>query len=314
VLRSERIVLATGSEPSIPAIPGLAESGYSTNRDATTIKEVPGSAIVLGGGPVGIELAQMLQRFGAEVHLIESSARLLDREEPAVGELVADALQQDGIDVRVGLELDSVSARDGRRLARLSGGAIEADVLIVATGRTPRVEELGLERVGLDPGDRGIEVDEQCRAGEGIWAVGDVTGVMPFTHVAKYQAQIAVADIAGETARADYTAVPRVVFSDPGVAAVGMTEAQARAAGIDGSPPASGWGRRSPARGRMRPSRAASWRWSLIESAKCWSVRGRWRRWPASGSTAPSWRSRPRFRSQCCGTPSPSSPPTRRDM
>ncbi len=226
-------MLATGSEPSIPAIPGLEETGYWTNREATTIKDVPGSAIVLGGGPVGIELAQLLGRFGTEVHLFESSDRLLAREEVRVSELIAGGLRADGIDVRLGTELDSVGLRGGRRIAHLSGETVEADVLIVATGRAPRVKELALERVGLEPGDRGIEIDERCRAGEGIWAVGDVTGVMPFTHVAKYQAQIAVADIAGETARADYTAVPRVVFCDPEVAAVGMTEEQARGAGID---------------------------------------------------------------------------------
>ncbi len=233
ILRSDRIVLATGSEPSIPAIPGLGETGYWTNREVTTIKDVPGSAIVLGGGPVGVELAQLLGRFGSEVHLFESSDRLLVREEARVSELIAGALREDGIDVHVGTELDSVSERDGRRIAHLSGDALEADVLIVATGRVPRVKELALGRVGLEPGDRGIEVDERCRAGEGIWAIGDVTGVAPFTHVAKYQAQIAVADIAGETARADYSAVPRVVFSDPEVAAVGMTEEQARGAGIE---------------------------------------------------------------------------------
>jgi pyruvate/2-oxoglutarate dehydrogenase complex dihydrolipoamide dehydrogenase (E3) component len=233
ILRSERIVLATGSEPSIPAVPGLQESGYWTNREATNIKEVPESAIVLGGGPVGVELAQMLRRFGAEVHLIEPRDRLLAREEQRVSELVADALGEDGIDVRVGIEAESVSTRDGRRVVGIAGGAVEGEVLIVAAGRAPRVKELALERVGLEPTDRGIEIDERCRAGEGIWAVGDVTGVMPFTHVAKYQAQIAVADIAGETTRADYTAVPRVVFSDPEVAAVGMTEEQAREGGID---------------------------------------------------------------------------------
>lgn len=233
VLRSERIVLATGSDPQIPPISGLSQAGYWTNREAATMKQVPAGVIVLGGGPVGVELAQLLRRLGAQVDLIELADRLIEREEPRVGELVAEALRGEGVAVHLGVELASVSVRDGRRVASLPDEELEADVLLVATGRTPRVEELSLERVGVEPGERGIEVDERCRAGEGIWAVGDVTGVMPFTHVAKYQAQIAVADIAGENPRADYSAVPRVVFCDPEVAAVGMTGEQALAAGID---------------------------------------------------------------------------------
>ncbi len=232
VLRSERIVIATGSEPKIPSIPGIGEAGYWTNREATTFKEVPRSAIVLGGGPVGVELAQMLRRFGARVHLLEGSDRLIEREDPRVSRALARALRADGIDVRLGAHLVWTGERDGRKLAYLEKEAFDGQVLIVATGRAPRVRDLGLDRVGLEPSERGIEIDERCRAGEGIWAVGDVTGVMPFTHVAKYQAQIAVGDIAGESVRADYTAIPRVVFSDPEVAAVGMTEEQAREAGI----------------------------------------------------------------------------------
>jgi pyruvate/2-oxoglutarate dehydrogenase complex dihydrolipoamide dehydrogenase (E3) component len=233
VLRSERIVIATGSEPRIPEIRGLEQTGYWTNREATTLREVPESAIVLGGGPVGLEIGQLLRRFGADVHLLSIHDRLLAREDPRVSELLADALREEGIDVRLGVEPRSVSRGDGHRVAHLADDSIEAQELIVATGRTPRVEGLGLGRVGIEPGENGIEVDERCRAGEGIWAVGDVTGVAPFTHVAKYQAQIAVADITGESARADYTAVPRVVFTDPEVAAVGLTEAQGRDAGIE---------------------------------------------------------------------------------
>lgn len=232
VLRSERIVIATGSEPKIPSIPGLDTAGYWTNREATTFKEPPRSAIVLGGGPVGVELAQMLRRLGARVHLLEVSERLLEREDPAVSRALHRALRADGIDVRLGVQLVWSGERDERKLVYTPTEAFSAEAVIVATGRAPRVAGLGLERVGIEPGERGIEVDERCRAGEGIWAVGDVTGVMPFTHVAKYQAQITVGDIAGESVRADYSAIPRVVFSDPEVAAVGMTEAQARSAGI----------------------------------------------------------------------------------
>jgi pyruvate/2-oxoglutarate dehydrogenase complex dihydrolipoamide dehydrogenase (E3) component len=233
ILRGDRIVIASGSEPLIPPIDGLREAGYWTNREATTFEQPPESAIVLGGGPVGIELSQMLRRFGADVHLLEAADRLLAREDERVSELLIEALRADGIDVHVGAEVSSVSAGEGGRTAHFAGGQVSARELIVAVGRAPRVQALSLGRVGIKPGKRGIEVDERCRAAEGIWAVGDVTGEMPFTHTAKYQGRIAVADIAGDTARAQYAAIPRVVFSDPEVAAVGMTEAQARDAGID---------------------------------------------------------------------------------
>jgi dihydrolipoamide dehydrogenase len=175
-----------------------------------------------------------MHRFGAEVHLVEMADRLLAREDPRVSELLLDAVRQDGIDVRLHAEVAAVSISDGRRTLQFGDGdQVRGSELIVAIGRAPRVRELALERVGIEPGPAGIEVDERCRAGEGIWAVGDVTGAMPFTHVAKYQGRIAVADIAGESARADYSAVPRVVFCDPEVAAVGLTESQARSAGLD---------------------------------------------------------------------------------
>ena len=232
-LAAERIVLATGTEPLVPPIEGLEQAGYWTNREATTLKEVPGSVTVLGGGPVGIELAQMLRRFGAEVHLLEAADRLLSREDPRVSELLQEALEADGIEVQVGAEVTAVHSEDGRRTAVFGERRVSADQLLVAIGRRPRLGELALEKAGIEPQDRGIAVDERCRAADGIWAIGDVTGVMPFTHVAKYQGRVACADLLGEPARADYGAVPRVVFSDPEVAAVGMTEAQARQNGID---------------------------------------------------------------------------------
>ena len=232
-LQSERIVLASGTESLVPPIEGLKQAGYWTNREATTLSQVPDSAIVLGGGPVGVELAQMLRRFGAEVHLIEAGERLLSREDPRVSELLHEALEADGIGVHVGSEVEAVEMHDGRRVARFGEQTVSAAELVVAVGRTPRLQELTLERAGIEPGKKGIEVDERCRAAEGIWAIGDVTGVMPFTHVAKYQGRVVCADILGRKARASYEAVPRVVFSDPEVAAVGATEAQAREAGVD---------------------------------------------------------------------------------
>jgi pyruvate/2-oxoglutarate dehydrogenase complex dihydrolipoamide dehydrogenase (E3) component len=232
-IESERIVIATGSEPLIPPIDGLEQAGYWTNREATTLKKVPDSATVLGGGPVGVELAQMLRRFGSEVHLVEAAERLLSREDERVSELLLEALRQDQIDVRLGAQVTSVGATGSGRTVRFGEQEIVADELIVAVGRKPRLSELSLERAGIEPGEKGIEVDERCRAGEGIWAIGDVTGVMPFTHVGKYQGRVACADILGRPVRADYGAVPRVVFSDPEVAAVGMTSDQAAAAGIE---------------------------------------------------------------------------------
>jgi pyruvate/2-oxoglutarate dehydrogenase complex dihydrolipoamide dehydrogenase (E3) component len=223
-LRSDRVIIATGSDPVIPPIEGLEQAGFWTNREATTFAQPPASVIILGGGPVGIELAQLMRRFGTEVHLIEAAERLLAREDARIGELLLEALRADDIDVHVGSEVTSVSGDGGARTVRFGGQELSADKLVVAVGRKPRIDGLALDQVGIEPGKRGIEVDERCRAAEGVWAIGDVTGVMPFTHVAKYQARIACRDVAGDTVQADYGAVPRVVFSDPEVAAVGVTE------------------------------------------------------------------------------------------
>jgi dihydrolipoamide dehydrogenase len=234
VLRSERIVVATGSMPVIPPVDGLEDAGYWTNRETTSLKRVPESALVLGGGPVGVELAQLLNGFGAQVILLEGADRLLDREDPRIGELIAAALSERGIEVITGVQLHAVATADGRKRAALSDGReLSVAEIVVATGRRPRVDDLGLEKVGVRVTERGIEVDERCRAGDGIWAIGDVTGTMPFSHVAMYQGRIVVADISGEHVRADYSAVPRVVFSDPEIAAVGMSSEQAQEAGID---------------------------------------------------------------------------------
>lgn len=229
-LSAEHVVIATGTEALIPPIDGIEDVEYWTNREATTLTEIPASAIVLGGGPVGIELGQMLARYGSEVTIVEAAERLLAREAPSVGEQLAELLaDEDGIDVRTGAKATAVE-RDGDGVAvTLDGGdRLTAERLVVAVGRRPRVEGIGLDTVGIEPGDHGIAVDEHCRAADGVWAVGDVTGVAPFTHVAGYQARIAVADILDDNRRpADYKAVPRVVFSDPEVAAVGLTPEQA---------------------------------------------------------------------------------------
>jgi len=233
-LETERVVIATGSDARIPPIAGLAEAGYWTNREATGLKQIPASVVILGGGPVGIELGQFMRRFGAEVSIVESADRLLSREDPRVGELIAQALREDGIALHLGAAAEQVSAGAGRRTVTLAGGEqVSGQELLVAIGRSPRVNEIGLETVGIEPHPHGIAVDERCRAGEGIWAIGDATGVMPFTHVAMYQARVACADIAGQPARADYAAIPRVVFCDPEIAAVGVTEQQASERGLE---------------------------------------------------------------------------------
>jgi dihydrolipoamide dehydrogenase len=234
VLETDRIVIATGSDARIPAIDGLEQTGYWTNREATTLKELPTSIVVLGGGPVGIELGQFFVRFGTKVTLAQSAERLIDREDPAVSALIADALREDGIELRTGAHATSARREDGERVLVLDDGTeARGQELLIATGRSPRVENLGLQSVGIEADPKGITVDERCRAADGVWAVGDVTGVMPFTHVGMYQARIASADIAGHPARADYSAIPRVVLSDPEIAAVGLTEQQARAEHID---------------------------------------------------------------------------------
>jgi dihydrolipoamide dehydrogenase len=233
-LEAARILIATGSDPRIPPVPGLADAGYWTNREATTLKEIPESIVILGGGASGVELGQFMRRFGTDVAIVEAADRLLPHEDPRVGELTADALREDGVTLHLGVAATEVTTSNGRRAVKLDNGKqVSAVELLVAIGREPRVEGIGLETVGIEPNPRGTEIDERCRAAEGVWAIGDVTGVMPFTHVGMYQARIACADIAGQPAHADYTAIPRVVFSDPESAAVGVTEQQAKQRGLD---------------------------------------------------------------------------------
>jgi len=233
-LHAEHIIVATGSDATIPPIEGLGDVQVWTNREATTLKAIPERAVLVGGGPVGVELGQMLARFGARVTIVQSADRLIDREDPRVGELIASALAEDGIDIRVG-RTATRARRDGAdTIIELDDGStISTDVIVIGTGRTPRTRGIGLESVGVEPGENGLSVDEMCRLTEGLWAVGDVTGVMPFTHVAKYQGRIVASNILGKPAKANYRSIPRVVFSDPEIAAAGLTEEQASAQGMD---------------------------------------------------------------------------------
>ena len=227
------VVLATGTRPSAPPIPGLAEIPYWTNREAIATKDVPSSLLVLGGGAIGLELAQVFARFGAAVTVVEGAGRLLSAEEPEAGELLADVLAREGITVVTDAKV-SAAAHDGTVFTlTVDDRELTAQHLLVATGRTADLSALGLDSVGLSSDAKWLEVDEHLRAGDGLWAVGDVTGKGAFTHVAMYQSAIAVADILNrEHGTARYDALPRVTFTDPEVGAVGLTEHAARTLGI----------------------------------------------------------------------------------
>jgi pyruvate/2-oxoglutarate dehydrogenase complex dihydrolipoamide dehydrogenase (E3) component len=223
---AEHVVVATGSDAVIPPIPGLPElDGVWTNREATGLREVPRRLLVLGGGPVGVELGQAVARMGGEVAIVEGMDRLLAREPAPLGDALAEALRADGVELHFGRQARAAS-RDGDDyvLELEDGTVLRGDKLLAATGRRSRVEGLGLETVGVEPGRGGIAVDARMRAGKGLWAIGDVTGIWPLTYVGKYQGRIAAANILGETREADYTAVPRVVFTDPQIAAVGAAD------------------------------------------------------------------------------------------
>jgi pyruvate/2-oxoglutarate dehydrogenase complex dihydrolipoamide dehydrogenase (E3) component len=226
---TERIVIATGSDPVRPPLDGLdGLDGVWGSRDVTGLREVPRRALVLGGGPVGVEMAQALTRFGAEVAIVEGSEHLLAREARPAGEALRKALEGEGVTIRLGEHAASAErAGEGYRLNFESGDPLEGDKLVVATGRRPRFDGLGLEQLGVEKSDSGgVQVDERLRAAENVWAIGDATGKLLFTHVGKYQARIAAANMLGREARADYRAVPRVVFTDPQVAAVGEPEGE----------------------------------------------------------------------------------------
>ncbi|MFE0378762.1 dihydrolipoyl dehydrogenase family protein [Streptomyces inhibens] len=225
------VVLATGSRPRIPAIPGLAATPYWTNRDAMATRELPTSMLVLGGGAIGVELAQVFARFRCAVTVVEGQDRLLSQEEPEAGELAEKVLRADGVTVLTSARAREVGHDGTGFVVHLEGEGepLRAERLLVATGRYADLAALSVEAAGLDPSARTVGTDGQMRAGEGLWAIGDITGDGSFTHVSMYQAEIAVRDILGSPGPdADYRALPRVTFTDPEIAAVGLTERQAR--------------------------------------------------------------------------------------
>ncbi len=227
------VVLNTGTEPGVPPVDGLADTPYWTNRDIVQVRDLPSSLIVIGGGAIGAELAQAMSRFGVAVTLLEVADRILAPEEPEASALVAAALAHDGIQVLTGVKIASVSYADGTFSVDLGDQTVTADKLLVAAGRRPNLSDVGLETVGLDPAARSIETDERMRAGDKLWAIGDIVGKGAFTHVSMYQSAVAARDLLGEDGPwADYRAVSRVTFTDPEVGSVGMSEKQARDAGL----------------------------------------------------------------------------------
>ena len=225
---ADHVVLANGSDPVVPPIPGLRDlEGIWTNREATGMKAVPRRLLILGGGPVGVELAQAVHRLGGEAAIVDMAEHVLGREPEPLGDALGKTLADDGIELVLSASA-SAARRDGDEFVLVldDDRELRGDKLLVATGRRPRVQDVGLDTVGVEPDKRGVPVDMHMRAGEKLWAIGDVVGIWPLTHVGKYQGEVVAANILGQPRRADYEAVPRVVYTDPQAAAVGATSAR----------------------------------------------------------------------------------------
>jgi pyruvate/2-oxoglutarate dehydrogenase complex dihydrolipoamide dehydrogenase (E3) component len=224
---AEHVVVATGSDPITPPIPGLHQlEGAWGTREATSMKAVPRRLLVLGGGSAGVELAQVVRRMGGEAVIVEGADRLLPREAAPLGAGLGEALRRDGIELMLGMSATAARQDGEEYVLELDGGVeLRGDRLLVATGRRPRVGGIGLETVGVEAGPHGIRVDEYMRAGERLWAIGDVNGIWPLTHVGEYEGDVVAANISGDRHPANYEAVPRVTYTDPQAAAVGAVEA-----------------------------------------------------------------------------------------
>ena len=222
-LANRAVVIATGTTAAAPPIPGLADTPYWTNRQAIEVEQLPASMIVLGGGAIGAELAQVFARFGVAITIVEGADRLLPLEEPAAGELLAAVFRAEDIDVVTGIAATRVSHRGKFRVTLADGREFVAEQLLVATGRRVDLAGIGVDVIGVDTATaKALPTDEHLRVTDGVWAVGDITGRGAFTHVAMYQSKIATADILGEPhTTADYAALPRVTFTDPEVGSVG---------------------------------------------------------------------------------------------
>ena len=224
---AEHVVVATGADPNLPPVPGLPElDGVWGTREATSMKSVPRRLLVLGGGPAGVELAQVVRRLGGEAVIVEGADRVLPREAAPLGQALGETLRRDGIELVLGTHASAARREGDEYVLELGGsGELRGDRLLVATGRRPRVQGIGLETVGVDVDPHGITVDEYMRAGERLWAIGDVTGVWPLTHVGEYEGDVVADNIGGDRRPANYEAVPRVAYTDPQAAAVGAIEA-----------------------------------------------------------------------------------------
>ncbi len=228
------IVINTGTAPGVPPIPGLAETPYWTNRDAVKLTELPSSLVVIGGGAIGCELAQVMAYFGVRVTVVEVADRLVAPEEPEASEALERAFAETGIQVLTSASIASVSYADGQFTLALGDQELTAEKLLVAAGRRNNLQGLGLEHVGLDPESRVLDPDERMRIADGVWAIGDIVGKGAFTHVSMYQGAVVVNDLLGRDGPwADYRAVSRVTFTVPEVASVGLTEKAARESGVD---------------------------------------------------------------------------------
>jgi dihydrolipoamide dehydrogenase len=217
------VVLANGADPVIPPVPGLRElEGVWTSREATSMKAVPRRLLILGGGPVGVEMAQAVRRFGGGAVVVDRADHVLAREPAPLGEALGEVLRREGVELALSANA-TAARRDGEDyvLEFHDGRELRGDRLLVATGRRPRVRGLGLETVGVEPDAHGVPVDAHLRAADQLWAIGDVNGLWPLTHVGKYQGEVVAANILGESREANYEAVPRVVYTDPQAAAVG---------------------------------------------------------------------------------------------
>ena len=222
---ADHIVLANGADPVVPPVPGLRDlDGIWGSREATSMKAVPRRLLILGGGPVGVEMGQVVRRLGGEVVIIDMAEHLLSREPAPLGQALGDALQSEGIELVLSANVGA-ARRDGEDyvLEVDDGRVLKGDRILVATGRRPRVRDLGLDTVGVEADSHGVPVDAHLRAADGLWAIGDVNGLWPLTHVGKYQGEVVAANILGTPRKANYEAVPRVVYTDPQPAAVGAT-------------------------------------------------------------------------------------------
>jgi pyruvate/2-oxoglutarate dehydrogenase complex dihydrolipoamide dehydrogenase (E3) component len=229
-LEYDELMVATGSVPTKPPVDGLEDAAAWTSREATSASAVPETLIVVGAGAVGCELAQFYARIGSHVSLVQSGDHLLPRVDRQAGDLLAEVFAEEGIDIHLNARATRVERSNGSVRLELEGEEpLQATNLLVATGRRPNAEGLGLEQLGVAIGQHGIEVDDRLAAAEGVWAAGDVTGVALFTHLGKYQGRVAAANVAGLERRADYRAIPAAIFTDPQIASVGDTSGEGAA-------------------------------------------------------------------------------------